>query len=76
MGLHRRLRWQRPHGVPVPILAHPSHASWPQREVHRGRYPQLRYTQLHMVGSFARIVFDIWCYLSMPLCAVALTGDT
>ena len=56
-GLHLRPQWQCSHVGVTPVLAHPSHVSWTHTELHRVRFSQLRYSQLHMVGSFARIIF-------------------
>ena len=39
----------------------PSRGSWPHREPHRRRVLQLRYSQLHMVGSFARLIVPKFC---------------
>eukprot|EP00959_Pyramimonas_sp_CCMP1952_P052313 1093707-Pyramimonas_sp.AAC.2 len=50
--------WYTPHtrlpAPTAPISMHPSRASSSHRELHRRRYSQLRYSQLHLVGSFAR----------------------
>ena len=47
--------------VPRHTSARPSHGPWPHRKLHRRRDSQLRYSQLHMVGSFARLILEASC---------------
>eukprot|EP00959_Pyramimonas_sp_CCMP1952_P272312 5693314-Pyramimonas_sp.AAC.1 len=61
---HPAQRFVAPYGAPpkvakaVSTCVSPTQysASWLNRELHRRRYPQLWYSQLHMVGPFARLI--------------------
>ena len=45
-----------PVGVSACVSPAQDNVSWPHRELHRMRYSQRRYSQLHMVGSFVRLI--------------------
>ena len=62
-ALHRR---PQP-GVFACVSPTQDSVSWPHRELHRMRYSQRRYSQMHMVGSFVRLISStVWRRLAHP----------